>query len=211
MISCKVRQENNILLNKSVPKKSYNLLELTYFLNLFPRVSEVFLRDHLIHRSRQCLSSYQGWNSYREILPWENRYGCWSKTPPCPGRDRWGVWCSDTAHGVSSLVKREKRDQTQESIKTSEMVSLMSPSPMTEMQHPQLPLRNSCSPSPVPSRLQGDIMKAQQSSAILGGKSQKRVGWRRRQSWDTTAASMKLDGSQMLPRHSYAGPLQNCG
>lgn len=77
-----------------------------------------------------------------------------------------GVWCSGTEHSVSSLV--EKRDQSDENMKTLQTESLMPAlHQVLETQHPQL---------------QDDTIKVQKSSVVMGDTSQKRAGGRGDQS-----------------------------
>lgn len=63
-----MRQENNISLNKEYLKKVAMYQSLCISWTLFLRLSKVFLGVGLIHRSRQCWSSYQEWKSRREVL-----------------------------------------------------------------------------------------------------------------------------------------------
>lgn len=43
-------------------------------------------------------------------LPWESRWGCWPKTPPCPGGDWRGAWCSDDVHGEKKRSEARKHE-----------------------------------------------------------------------------------------------------
>lgn len=96
-------------------------------------------------------------------------------------------------------------------MKNRQTLALIACHTATETEHPLCPLFQQMFSLPSPSSLQGDIMKAQPCSVALGGKSQKRAGGRGDQSSDTTAASTKLDSSQMHLRKSYHRPLTKCG
>lgn len=127
------------------------------------------------------------------------------KDPSLCGGDWWGGRCSDTGHGVSTLVKK-KRSEVRKCEKLTDGASHAPPPPVTETQHSQILLPNDCSPSPAPSWLQGGTTKVKQSSVTAWGKPQKRAGRKGDLSWDTAAPNMKFDSSQMLPRESYRRP-----
>lgn len=117
-------------------------------------------------------------------------------TPPHPGGDWRGAWCSDDVHGEKKRSEARKHENLTDGVPHA-------PSPF-RWQKPNIP--NGCSPSLAPSCLRGDATKVQQRWVAVEGKSQKRAGGRGDQSWDTAAASTKLDSSQTLPRESYRRP-----